>query len=495
MNTGDELKRGGLAGKMEGFTPPPPESVWTGIAGQVGGGGRRSVILIMLAAAAGVALALTVGLSLFHTGNYSGDKDIIASEQQGIQQLSPVNIYGNKNVEEDKNERNKNSSNQTTSVETSKRKESKLKKITSDKPSEDAENVRVRKEDLVREAVREAIAAQEGVQMAQDIEENAIDNPVTSVGEITEGEIAEDSNPTGDIEAQTSAKQEKINEDSLLNLLHANDYVIEEETDVEKAGKKWQIGGGLSPQLSYRDVTSATDYQQMIVNSSETAKLTYAGGLNVSYRPSRRLSVEAGIYYNKMGLNIGDFNTFASNLFGWDEIASEEKSGGNLVSISNSIGTIVTESNDRFVNNYSTVNTVADYHLLSPEELTLNDEEVTGFSQVFEYLEIPFNLKYKILDRDFDIQLIGGMSTNLLMNNSVSARTADGVAKIGEVDNVRSVNYSGNAGIGFIYNLTRNLNISIEPRFRYYVNSINLSYLPSTRPYTFGVLTGVNYIF
>jgi hypothetical protein len=118
-----------------------------------------------------------------------------------------------------------------------------------------------------------------------------------------------------------------------------------------------------------------------------------------------------------------------------------------------------------------------------------------GIRQHLDYLELPFNLRYTVLDRDFKIQLLGGMSTNLLVNNYVSMESGGVSKEIGYLTNIRNVNYSGNAGLGFVYHFLDQLSLSVEPRFRYYLNSVNDATLPSTRPYTFGIYTGINYFF
>ncbi len=123
----------------------------------------------------------------------------------------------------------------------------------------------------------------------------------------------------------------------------------------------------------------------------------------------------------------------------------------------------------------------------------VNAEE--GIRQHLDYLELPFNLRYTLLDRDFKIQLLGGMSTNLLVNNYVSMESGGVSKEIGYLTNIRNVNYSGNAGLGFVYHFLDQLSLSVEPRFRYYLNSVNDATLPSTRPYTFGIYTGINYFF
>ncbi len=118
-----------------------------------------------------------------------------------------------------------------------------------------------------------------------------------------------------------------------------------------------------------------------------------------------------------------------------------------------------------------------------------------GIRQNLDYLEIPLNLRYTIVDRIFKLQVVGGMSTNLLVNNSVTMETADGTTEIGYLANIRNVNYSGNAGIGFSYHFLDHFSLSLEPRFRYFLNSVNDATLPSTRPYTFGIYTGLNFLF
>jgi hypothetical protein len=118
-----------------------------------------------------------------------------------------------------------------------------------------------------------------------------------------------------------------------------------------------------------------------------------------------------------------------------------------------------------------------------------------GIRQHLDYLEVPFNLRYTLVDRNIKVQLVGGLSTNLLVSNYVTMETAGGTSEIGYLTNIRSVNYSGNAGIGVAYYFLDRLSLSLEPRFRYFLNSVNDATLPSTRPYTFGLYTGLNYLF
>ncbi len=119
----------------------------------------------------------------------------------------------------------------------------------------------------------------------------------------------------------------------------------------------------------------------------------------------------------------------------------------------------------------------------------------TGIQQHLDYLEIPFNLRYSVIDRTIEVQLVGGISTNFLVGNYVTAEGASGQEEIGYLSNISKFNYSGNAGLGMIYHMGRKLSILVEPRFRYFINSVNDSSLPVTRPYSIGLYTGLNYTF
>jgi hypothetical protein len=73
--------------------------------------------------------------------------------------------------------------------------------------------------------------------------------------------------------------------------------------------------------------------------------------------------------------------------------------------------------------------------------------------------------------------------------------TSSGQEEIGYLANINTVNYSGNAGVGMIYHMGEKLSLILEPRFRYFLNSVNDSSLPSTRPYSLGLYTGLSYTF
>ena len=256
--------------------------------------------------------------------------------------------------------------------------------------------------------------------------------------------------------------------------------------------RRWSMGGMLAPLYTYRDAPGSYASNQT-VNSAESGRLAYAGGLKVSYRSSRRLSVESGLVYNRMGLTVSGLKhytdaretTVGTDGGDWDN---------QVLTVSNSLGTIVSGGDDPVVNNYKEGDAQMDYHFLRPNS-SLESTAGGTLQQTFEYLEVPLNVRYTVIDRTVDVQLVGGFSTNILVGSGVEVQDGAGLPLSGEVTEMQPVNVAGNAGIGVIYTILENLDLVVEPRVRYYLHSANSEGLPSTRPYTFGIYTGVNYAF
>ena len=538
MSSKQNITRGGLSGKMGGYQPVPPQSVWEGVASAMHGRRSSRKLFILLGAAAGLALAITVGITLLSDAGQPGivmheevlknqpdasGPDEIADVDAGSAAGTPESpasgtspgTPGQADPQAGPAAGTPGPPSSGTSAGTPELIDPPAGPATltpespAAGPASSSKRPSSRLEEKVIVAlreVREEQQAEDGAnreQFAQETDQSGAD-----LQEAGRRKEAEDNHIAGGTDQLQPGENDTnpgvVNEDSLVRLLQgdiASDQAnVNLETDhpekeMRKKGK-WQLGAILSPLISYRDVASVDAAQNVAVNHSESARLTYAGGIQVSYLPTERLTIQTGVQYNRMGVNIGDYSSFKSGWFQseMDMVAVPNRSE-SVVSISNSMGTVISVDNDLFVNSYAGAGTLTDYHTLTPEEMVLADGSVESFSQTFEYLEIPFNVRYKVLDRTFDLQLMGGISTNLLVNNSVAAISGEEVTTIGEMQDIRTFNYSGNAGVGVVYDVFENFSLSIEPRFRYYLNSINTANLPVTRPYSFGFYTGVNYRF
>ena len=90
--------------------------------------------------------------------------------------------------------------------------------------------------------------------------------------------------------------------------------------------------------------------------------------------------------------------------------------------------------------------------------------------------------------------MIGGFSTLFLGNNEVVVNDGDFRTVLGEANNLNTVSFSTNIGLGFNYNLSKRLTLNVEPMFKYQLNPYTNS-SANFRPYYLGVFSGVSFKF
>jgi len=298
--------------------------------------------------------------------------------------------------------------------------------------------------------------------------------------------------------------------------LSETDLIMAENLSQMNAGEEeknrhnaWIMGGQMAPLYSYRNLNSdyLNDQDLNTLNNLENGVMAYAGGIALAYKPTRRLSVESGIYYSKYGQEKTDIKAVAVNL---DPVGNnyetDAKDGSEAiiqVTITNSTGTITNAETGgaKFFENDNTIahggETNANVLNIPTEENRDNlqaSDNLTAY-QYFDYLEIPLIVKYKVVDRKLDFNLLGGISTNFLAGNSVKMADDGEKYDFGETNEISKINYSGSVGIGFEYPVLANLMFNIEPKFRYFLNPIDKSMNLNVYPYSFGLFAGISYVF
>ena len=114
--------------------------------------------------------------------------------------------------------------------------------------------------------------------------------------------------------------------------------------------------------------------------------------------------------------------------------------------------------------------------------------------QEFGYLEVPVEMEYRLVDKKLGVNLVGGMSSLFLMDNSVSLDSDGATTQIGEATNMNSVSFSTNLGLGVFYNLNRELQLEVQPMFKYHLNTFSNT-AGNFQPYSVGVYSGIRYRF
>ncbi len=508
-----EYNKGFLKEKFTDYRVEPPESVWTGISERLGGRNRRGMIIVVLSAAATIALAVTLGITFF------GKRDPGQGELSGRQMEEPQSIQPLEGPAAEKGVETL-SAPEGEEVESDRALQKKELNIAGEMADEQStaggeESRSGKLEEKVEEVLggmnrREALALQEesqerdrlpGQEQMQDqeqlqdyaqagdlrIEETLAGTDADVRTEQAEGSVEGVLPETG--EGAVAVPSEGPVDDPGTGI-PVEDDLLTGKTGREKA--RWIIGAALSPLYSFRDAEAGA------INNGgdfESGMVAYSGGVHVSYRAAKRVAVESGLFFNKMGISIGapGISVFNSGIEA-SPLEGASSARSNWVAITNSVGNIVSNSGDIYVNRYllSAADQSDSFYELADNQTVTADE---GIRQHLDYLELPLNVRYAVVDRTFELQLVGGMSANFLLNNYITMDTPSGTQEIGYLTNIRSVNYSGNAGLGMIYHLHSQISLRLEPRFRYFLNSVNDATLPATRPYSVGLYTGITYTF
>jgi len=257
-----------------------------------------------------------------------------------------------------------------------------------------------------------------------------------------------------------------------------------------KVTDRWSIAALASPTY-YSRFNSGNDEVLDQLLASEQPIVSYTGGVAFSYKINKRFSIQSGLFYSSIGQEVGGISSYG----GFQNY--NESKGDPSFEVMTTRGTIYTNNPDvflradgpdeRIMTNYTS-------DVFNPEKASLqyiNDNLLQNFS----YLELPLILRYKLIDKMIDFNLIGGVSYNMLVNNSVYTLADGGKQSIGKTDGLNLFSLSSSFGMGMEYNFSENLSLNLEPTFRYYLNPFNQLSVSGTHPYSFGIFSGVSYKF
>jgi hypothetical protein len=299
----------------------------------------------------------------------------------------------------------------------------------------------------------------------------------------------------------TDAAKDLSVQEALALLMPDN---TEAETEMTKPDR-WTLGSEVAPLYSYRNLSSDHLQSDQLdnLNESESGLLAYAGGIRVAFSTGKRLSVQSGIYYSRYGQQINKVGTYSVKYFG---NSYESPISKKYISVANSTGIISSDNPENAEydivvagstdsrNEFNGTGGLISADNLYPSTTMTEDADMT-LIQYFDYLELPLLVKYKIFDHKIDFSFSGGLVTNFLIGNSVNIKQDGESTRLGETTDIRHVNYQGSFGLGIDYPITSGFALTIEPRFRYYLNPIDKSPQINVHPFSFGFFAGVSYVF
>jgi len=306
----------------------------------------------------------------------------------------------------------------------------------------------------------------------------------------------------------SNTKQAKVNSLAYFDVIDPlQDSKIFTKQEKEK-NKRWSVEGQVAPQYSYRNISEINGNlpNKAVYNKSEDGLVAYGGGLKVNYATGKRLSIQAGVYYSIMGQTMNKVYAVKEQA-GMSTYSTNQKSAYWLENCFGSISpkdSKLESSQTQSVASpdvvYSAVyvnGTSSSTFLKAIDESYSNGSliEHAKIIQQLKFIEIPFLARYRIIDGKIGCNLIGGVSTNVLVNNDVILKQDGARTIIGETDNLQRFNYSGTVGVGLTYQWFKQINITLEPTYKYYMNSITTNENMKVHLYSFGIFTGLVYKF
>ena len=286
---------------------------------------------------------------------------------------------------------------------------------------------------------------------------------------------------------ENSKNTVSINSLTLDNSKGYQDYLVAEDNSATNT-RKWSISALASPTY-YGKINKGTDDLSRQILSSEKAVVSYSGGVTLSYKVNRRFSIQSGLFYSSVGEELTGISSFA----GFQKY--DKTKGDHNFAVLTTNGTIYTNNPDVFlVADGSRIITSYTNDVFDPKKVSL-DYISNNMRQSFSYLELPVFLRYKVIDKTLGFNLIGGLSYNMLVDNSVYTVVDGNKYMIGSTEGMNTFSLSSSVGMGMEYKFSDKLSLNLEPTFRYYINSFNTTYGSNFHPYSFGIFSGLSYKF
>ncbi|MGP1991660.1 outer membrane beta-barrel protein [Zobellia laminariae] len=255
----------------------------------------------------------------------------------------------------------------------------------------------------------------------------------------------------------------------------------EEVVNTDKNGR-WSAGPNIAP-VYYNALGEGSPVNSIFNENSKSGSTNLSYGLTVAYAINKKLSIRSGLNKVDYGYDTNGV-AFSSTL----QEASTEKIQ-NIDYSSTAKNIVVTSQSG----NFSSSPTSDSMFAFEISNATSSQRDGT-MAQQFGYLEVPLELDYALIDRKFGLNILGGISSLFLIDNSVTLTSGELTTEIGEANNVNSVNFSTNIGFGVNYKFTPKIRFNVEPVFKYQLNTFS-DVSGDFRPFSIGVYSGLNFKF
>ena len=287
--------------------------------------------------------------------------------------------------------------------------------------------------------------------------------------------------PTGSstvIASKEKISPEETEKQSIYDAIEEQKQLVSKEAVANNTNPQenlWEIAPNIAP-VYYNTLSQGSSIDASFADNSQSGDVNISYGIGVRYALSDRLKIRSGISnvalsYSTSGIELGDGPV--SLALKTIDYASE-----GVVVIAQDLGTFSSQNQD---------GTFGD---ITPK--STNGEAF--INQNISYYEVPLELSYTLFDSAFGLDVIGGVSTLLLGNNEVSVTAGSYNEVLGSANNLSSLSFATNIGLGLHYKMSSKFRLNVEPMFKYQLNPYTDSSV-SFKPYYLGVYTGLSFKF
>ena len=279
------------------------------------------------------------------------------------------------------------------------------------------------------------------------------------------------------VKTETEALLDSENKKSIFDAIAETNVDKGEEvkTKKEKPEHRWKVSPNVAP-VYYSSLGNGSSIDPSFADNPQKGDVNMSYGVQVSYALNNRLSVRTGLNnvdlsYSTSGIEVGTGPVavaLQSVDYGGKQIVVTAADKGSFASAapSNGFGDVIPKS------------TQGEARLI----------------QNINYYEVPVELKYALINTRFGVNVIGGLSTLFLGNNEISVKADNYNTVLGDANNLSSVSFSTNVGLGLDYKLSKKFTFNIEPMFKYQLNPYTDSSV-DFKPYYLGVYSGFSFKF
>ena len=254
--------------------------------------------------------------------------------------------------------------------------------------------------------------------------------------------------------------------------------------DPPKNTNRWSLKAELAPVFNTQTPNGGqVGLSNSSLNSSRqntSAENTFSAGVVAGYKLSKHLTVKSGVVFNTIKQSTRNIDFIG--------VAPFFNDPGKAISANTPSGQVMMHRSDRtiFVSDVNSTN--------NPDQSQIYSGE-TVLKQNFDFIEVPLIASYNLINSKLNIGLNAGLNAGVLIGNKAILSGSGTRISTGETSNLRNMVYSGAVGIEFGYEISNRITFTVEPRLKYYLNSLNANNSVNFKPNQLEISTGLTYSF